>query len=78
MMNSTGPNYMDPRSNVGILSRGQNVYQGASFSPKVGQGNMQQAASNALLPQNKMIPPNSMQNINYQQVARWLQAQSMV
>lgn len=81
MMNQTGPNYMDPRSTVGILGRGQNVYQGASFSPKVGQGNMQNfqgVAQQQLLNPAKIPAPNSMNNVNYQQVAKWLQAQSMV
>lgn len=66
------PKYMDPRSTAGILSRGKNVYQGTSFSPKVGQGANFAPIASQQLANNKILPPNSMQNINYQQVARWL------
>lgn len=76
-MNQTGPNYMDPRSSAGILARGQNVYQGGSFSPHAGQiGQQQQQQPNFALAAQSLLPKpiNSMQNIDYQRVAKWLQA----
>lgn len=36
MMNDTSSNFMDPRSTVGMLSRGTNTYLGASKNPKAG------------------------------------------
>lgn len=85
MMNQTGPSYMDPRGSVGILSRGQNIYGGASYSPKVGQGQALPQQQGQFAPiaaqqlaNQKILPPNSMTNVNFQQVAKWLQAQSSV
>lgn len=81
MMNQTGPNVQDPRSSVGILSRGQNIYQGAGFSPHVGKapGQFQQTATQQVGPmadpKAAIRPQNSMFNIDYSKVAQqWLQA----
>lgn len=79
-MNQTGPNYMDPRSTAGILSRGAPIYNATGFSPyagKLGANPGQQGqqpnfagAAQSMLPK----PPNSMQNIDFRRVAQWLQA----
>lgn len=47
-----GPNFMDPRSTVGMMSRGTNTYMGASKSPHAGQPT-QSMLSAPLLPQYK-------------------------
>jgi hypothetical protein len=79
-VNQTGPNVQDPRSSAGILSRGQNIYQGAGYSPYVGKGpNFQQTANQQVGaiadPKQAMRPQNSMFNIDYSKVAQqWLQA----
>lgn len=79
MQNQTGPNLQDPRSQLGILSRGQNIYQAGGYSPYTGKApNMQAAAIAAnqnAIPRQAMRPANSQNNVDYQKVAQlWLQA----
>lgn len=51
-LSMNGPNFMDPRSTVGMLARGSNTYMGASKSPHAGQPT--QALNSApLVPQYK-------------------------
>jgi len=51
-MTENSSNFMDPRSTVGMLSRGTNTYMGASKSPHA--GNITQSMFSApMLPQYK-------------------------